>query len=330
MKGVRLTGSRHAELAELPIPSLRKGEVLIKVKVSAVCGSERIDYENGCGYVPGHEFAGEVAETNGCGQIRRGDRVAVNVLCGCGTCYYCKAGLPQFCRSCIICQGGHAQYAVVPEKCCLKLPERMDYETGVLIGGDTLGVAFRAVSKLPKDLGKIIMVSGTGPIGLGMILTLKYFGYYVVAAEPILFRNHFAVSAAGADEVFSSPEAAAERICELTGGMGADAVMECSGNGRAQKHALKIVKPQGTVVFCGENYSQIEIAPSQDIIHKEVCITGAFYFTENDFHNMCMLYERGFDPIKLVSHRFPLHDAQKAYQCFFEGNTGKVLLTDRA
>ena len=50
MKGVRLTGSRHAELAELPIPSLRKGEVLIKVKVSAVCGSERIDYENGCGY----------------------------------------------------------------------------------------------------------------------------------------------------------------------------------------------------------------------------------------------------------------------------------------
>ena len=292
MKGVRLTEGRHAEIMELPIPALKKGEALIKVKVSAICGSERVDYENGCRYVPGHEFAGEVAETSGCGQVRAGDRVTVNVLCGCGTCYYCKAGLPQFCKACLICQGGHAQYAVIPEKCCLKLPECMDYETGVLIGGDTQGVAFRAVSKLPKDLGKIVMVSG-------------------------------------ADEVFSSSEAAEERIYELTGGIGADAVMECSGNGRAQKQALKIVKPQGTVVFCGENYRQIEIMPSQDIIHKEVCLTGAFYFTENDFHNMCMLYERGFDPIKLVSHRFPLYDAQKAYQCFFEGNTGKVLLTDR-
>lgn len=327
MKALRFLGNAKAVIEEAEMPVSKPGEVMIKVAVSALCGSERSDYQNGCSFISGHEFAGEVVENKGCHKVKPGDRVAVNVIKGCGSCYYCKTGSPQFCKEFYVYQGGHAEFAVVPEECCLLLPKEMSYETGVLAGGDTLGVAYRAVLKLKSDYGRAALVLGAGPIGIGVISFLKYMGFYVIVSEPNAYRRNFAKDAAEADEVLNPLEENLYKSLErLTNGLGADVVFECSGNEKGQNQALRSVKPQGTVVFCGENYKGLTIVPSDDIIHKEITLTGAFYFTKNDFHGLCELSQRGFDPARLVSHRYTLWQAPEAFEQFFSGNTGKVLL----
>lgn len=342
MKGLKYLGGGQAEVAEMPMPLIRKGEVLLEVTVSALCGSERDGYENGCDFVPGHEFAGIVREANGCGRLKAGDRVTVNVLVGCGKCYYCRTLQPQFCSQLSVCQGGHAQYAAVPEECCIPLPDEMDFEAGVLLGGDTLGVAYRAVNKIRPDFGRVAAVIGAGPIGLGVISLLKYYGYNVAVMEKNELRCRYAIKLAGADtelmpvrmrpEVVERENKALNRksegayLEELTAGLGADVVFECSGNPAAERTALEIVRPAGTVVFCGENYKGLEIIPSDHIIHKEITLTGAFYFTRNDFYGLCEIYKRGFEPKTAVTHSMHLEDAPEACKLFFEGKTGKVLL----
>ena len=318
MKGLRFYGGGRAAIEDMPIPGLRKGEVLLRVMVSALCGSEHADYLQGQNGVPGHEFAGIVEEANGCAGLEQGDRVTVNVIKGCGNCYFCKTGQPQFCSSFSVLSGGHAEYAAVPEQCCIRLPEGMDMETGVLLGGDTLGVAYRAVGKLRQDWARRAAVFGAGPIGLGVISLLKYYGYYVSVWEPNPVRRQYALELAGADEAGEAyvPEE----------GPKADAVFECSGNPAAELSALEGVRPGGTVVFCGENYRELKIIPSRQIIHREIALTGAFYYTRQDFYDLCEIYRRGFDPRPAVSHTFPLEEAAEACRMFFGGKTAKVLL----
>lgn len=336
MKALRYYGQRRCGIEEVPVPVIEEGEVLVEVAISALCGSERSDYEQGCDFVSGHEFTGIVKETNKCERLKCGDRITVNVLKGCGRCYYCRTGQPQFCRLLNICQGGHAEYAAVPESCCILLPGDMDFEMGVLLGGDTLGVAYRAVNKIQRDFGKVTLVLGAGPIGLGVISLLKYYGYCVIVIETNALRRDYAKKYAGADEVFSveatsdtETGGAGQRISELTNGLGADMVFECSGSPEAQCRALEYVKPCGTVVFCGENYKGLYINPSNHIIHKEITLTGAFYFTANDFYGLCELYKRGFNPKDAVTHVWDLSEAEEACAMFFSGRTGKVLLERR-
>lgn len=326
MKGLHYVGNRQVKIMEMEIPRPKPKEVLIEVTLSALCGSERNDYEQGCSFVSGHEFVGIVREAKNCRESKPGNRVTVNVIKGCGKCYYCRMGKSQFCDSMIICQGGHAEYVCVPEECCLEIPEDVEDRAAVLLGGDTLGVAYRAVQKLPAGMGRVALVIGAGPIGLGAVSLLKYYGYYVVVWEMNPVRRKYALLT-GADEAMDSVDLNSEqRIKELTNRLGADVVLECSGNPVGQKNALHAVRPEGTVVFCGENYKGLTIVPSEDIIHKEITLTGAFYFTGEDFYSLCELYRRGFEPGKAVSHIWNLAEAPLACKMFFEGKTGKVLL----
>lgn len=318
MKGLRFYGGGEAVIEDMPIPKPRKGEVLLRVMVSALCGSEHADYLQGQNSVPGHEFAGIVEETNGCSSLKPGDRVTVNVIKGCGNCYFCKTGQPQFCSSFAVLFGGHAEYAAVPEQCCIRLPEDIDLKTGVLLGGDTLGVAYRAIGKIRQNWARNAGVFGAGPIGLGVISLLKYYGYHVSVWEPNPIRRQYALDLAGADRAGEAYDPETEAMPDI--------VFECSGNAAAEWSALEAVRTAGTVVFCGENYRELKIIPSRQIIHREITLTGAFYYTRQDFYDLCEIYHRGFDPGPAVSHIFPLEEAPEACRMFFGGKTAKVLL----
>ena len=335
MKALKFLGNSKSEMAEIPMLQPKKGEVLVKIMVSALCGSERGDYTrpDPIGYVSGHEFAGQIVEVNQTINIKTGDRVTINVIEGCGDCYFCKKGLQQLCRSITGWNGGHGEYACVPESCCIKIPDELDYDTAVLVGGDTLGVAFRAFSSLPRSFGQIAYVSGSGPIGLGVSAMLKFNGYHVVVSEPCEYRRAFSLSAVNSDTVLN-PETddIKKYLDELTHGIGPDVAIECSGKEAAQKLALELVRNQGAVVFCGENYTGLNIIPSAHIIHKEITLKGVFYYTKEDFVSVYELYKRGLAAERLISHRFSLDRAPEAFRTFFPdnpgnvGNTGKVLL----
>lgn len=329
MKALKILGDGKSIVIDIPKPVPLPGQVLIEIQISAICGSERGYYlgEGELDDVPGHEFCGVIIEICQTKHLKLGDRVSAKVTQGCGECYYCLTEVPHLCDMEKIYNGGHAQYAVLPEDCCVKLPDWIDFTDGVLIGGDTLGLAFRSVSKIPYSVGRRVLVTGAGPVGLGVILMLKYYGWHVSVSEPSEARRNFAVSVCGADKGLDPNKDDVKAYCfDTSQGIGMDVAIECSGIPIAQTLTLESVKRQGTVVYCGANNS-LSILPYQQIIHREVTLTGAFYYTATDFHHLCRLHQQGLDPSKLVSKRFTFKDAPKAFEWFFKGyGVGKILI----
>lgn len=333
MKAVRFFGKGVADVAEVQDPRREEGEVYIKVMSSALCGSENKGYfgdqsgRPGGYYIPGHEMSGEVLDPGAAKGLKKGDRVVVQIMDGCGQCPYCKNGTYQFCEQLKYEGGSHAQYVSMPEKCVIKAPDDIDYDMLVLLGGDTVGVANRAANQLSLRKGQLVFVSGAGPIGLGVTALLKHKGCKVVVSEPSAYRRDYIAKHAGADLVLDpAKDDLKTRLRELTDGIGPEIVVECSGNPAAQLQALELVRCGGTVMLCGENYQGLTIVPSNHIIHKEVTLKGAFYFTADDFEDIVKMYRGGLDVSGLVSHKVPLNEAPAIISEFSQGRTGKVIL----
>ena len=331
MRAVRYLGLGRSEVVDVPMPALSPGKVLVRVLASAVCGSERQDYMREIPadqtWISGHEAVGEVADANGSARWKVGDRVCVQIMNGCGRCPYCRAGMPTFCPELQYENSCHAQYTVMPESCLVPMAADIPPEIAVLLGGDLLGVARRATRQLPIHEGTQVYVSGGGPIGLGVIFMLKALGARVILSEPHDYRRAFAVQKAGADVALNPlAEDVHAILMSMTEGIGPEITIECSGNPIAQNQALSWTRCQGHVMFCGENYKGLDIVPSLQIIHKELNVHGAFYFTASDVPELIDMYRKGMNPRPLVSHVVPIEDAPAAIEAFFEGKTGKVVL----
>lgn len=311
---------------------MKHGEVLVKIMASAFCGSENKDYFsdlNGVPYrVKGHEASGVVVDA-GDTHFEVGISVVIQIMDGCGKCFYCNSGLYQFCESLQYCQGtgSYAQYMVLPEKCVVAAPGDISFDMLALLGGDTVGVAYRATKQLGSLKEKAVFVSGGGPIGLGVTALLKYYGCQVIASETSAYRRDYLKQHAGAEQVLDpSIDGWKDQVMELTEGIGPEYILECSGNPVAQIQSLELVRCQGTVVYCGENYEGLNIIPSHHIIHKEVTLKGAFYFSSADFYEIIELFRQGLDVSSLVSHIVPFAKAPEMMEQFTQGKTGKVII----
>lgn len=331
MKALQFLGNGKTVVAEVPMPELTPGKVLVKILASAVCGSERKSWagevEEEKVLISGHEAVGEIVDANNSKLWKKGDRVCIQIMNGCGHCAYCKAGLPIFCPELQFEGECHAQYAAMPEDCVVPIAEDIPPEIAVLLGGDLMGVPRRATRQLPIQKDQWIYVSGGGPIGLGVIFMLKALGAHVILSEPHDFRRNYAVKYAGADIALNpAKQDIYKELMALTDGIGPEITFECSGHPTAQGQALDWTRCQGHVMFCGENYAGLNIVPSLQIIHKELNIHGAFYFVASDVPEIVEMYRKGMDPSALISHKVRIEDAPEAIAEFFAGHTGKVII----
>lgn len=328
MKAIQFLGYEKTAIVEVPRPIPQKGQVLVKILASALCGSERARYvgERQEELNGGHEAVGEIGDPNGSEFFQKGDRVCVQIMNGCGKCEYCKRKMPMFCRNLKYEGNCHAQYVALPEQCVIPIDTDIPPEIAVLLGGDLLGVARRAARQLPIREGQWIYVSGGGPIGLGVMLMLKWLGAKVILSEPHDFRRAFAEEHIGIDIALNpNEENMYGRLLEVTEGIGPEITIECSGYPAAQTQALDWTRCQGHVMFCGENYRGLNIVPSDQIIHKELNVHGAFYFTAVDVAENVSMYRKGMDPSAMISHKVSYEKASAAIDAFFGGKTGKVI-----
>ena len=330
MKAVRFFGDGVCDVAKVPMPIRKKGEVLLKVMSSAICGSENSSYfakGDGTYKIPGHEMSGVIVEADADSEFVPGDTVVVQIMIGCGQCLYCQQGTYTFCENLEYGGSTHAQYCSMNEKCVIKAPSDIPYDMLVLLGGDTVGVAYRAAKQLDLSEGKLVYVSGAGPIGLGVIALLKHYGCDIVVSEPSEYRRQYAMEHAKADKVLDPTTTDVKKVLrEMTNGVGPEIIIECSGNPKAQMEALEFARCGGTVMLCGENYSELKIIPSVHIIHKELTVKGAFYFTAADFADMVAMYREGLDVSALISHSVPIAEAPEVIAEFAKGKTGKAIL----
>ncbi len=329
MLGAVFAGNSKVQVKDFPDPSPQPGQAVVRMTVSAICGSELHSYRspNGSrGSIPGHEMAGEVVAVNGTRHISEGDRVVLQIMIGCGRCFYCSRGDFEHCKDMGYLIGGHAELIAAPEMCCLPLPDDVNWERGVLLGGDTIGTTYRTLRRLRVSAFDTVAVLGCGPIGLGMLAVLRYLGAQAIAADVSGYRRDLA-RRLGAWQVVD-PEAGdtTAAILDLTGGAGVDVALDCSPTQATLTAALNCVRKFGRVGLVGEKGEAV-IHPSDQFIRKEIEAVGSWYYNASDYSEILELYRRGLEVDDLVTHRFPLAEADEAFATFASGQSGKVLLT---
>ena len=326
MLAVNFPGNSRAVVKDLPVPVPKPGEVLIKVGASAICGSEMKNYRSpeGLNYVPGHEMVGTVVENPNRSGPEVGDRVALNIISGCGHCTYCLKGDRRFCKEQGFINGGHAEYVAAPAYTCMPLPSDIPFDIGVLLGGDTIGVAYHALTKIKPAARDTVALVGVGPVGSGFAAMLRYLGVRTIVVEVSAYRREL-VRKMGIEHIIDPASTdALSAIMELTNGRGADIAIDASGQDAGVNLALNATRAEGTFIFAGAGH-QATINPWEQFLAKEIMAYGVWYFTDADYFGILEAYRSGLQVDGLLTHHFHLEEASRAYEMFSHAQTGKAV-----
>jgi len=328
MLAVHFHGQGKISLDEVPKPEPRGGEVVVRVRSAAICGTDRENLEgHGQPTIPGHENAGEVVLVDKPARVRVGDRVAINCHVTCGGCTLCLHGDLYFCAALQAIgferNGGFAEYLLVPEACCTPIPDDLSFEAGSLLV-DMLGTPFRAAKRAHLLPGDQVGVWGAGPIGLGELMAVQAFGARVAVVDMSDYRLEMA-EGLGADLVLNTGrDDVRATLMDWTQDRGIDVAFDCVGRQAVAEQALAALKKRGTLVVVGVSH-QLVLNPWEHLICRELTIFGTRNFNTAEFGEMVALVQRGLPVERVITHRFPLAEAKAAFDLFRSGECGKIL-----
>jgi len=341
MKGALLPGNSTVQFKEFDIPKPGHGEVLIKTKSSTICGSDiRAIYrehlgkgpEGYQGVIAGHEPSGQIVEEGpGLRRFKKGDRVIVYHISGCGVCNDCRRGYMISCTSEKYRKaygwqrdGGMAEYIIAEEKDLVMLPDSLTYTDGAQVACG-FGTVYEGLEKIGISGNDRVLVTGLGPVGLATLMLAKAMGASMTIGIDIMSeRLEIAKKLGLADHVLLSGPDNVQQVRDLTGGQGCEKTIDCSANDKARLTCIQAARKWGKICMIGEG-GRVEFQPSPDIIHDQKTIYGSWV---TNIWRMEELVERivrwGIHPEDLVTHRFTLDKADKAYELMAAGKCGKV------
>jgi (R,R)-butanediol dehydrogenase/meso-butanediol dehydrogenase/diacetyl reductase len=268
--------------------------VRVKVAWCGICGTDLHEYVGGPIYIPanaphpltgaqapvilGHELSGWVVQVGlGVTRVKAGDRVALCPIIGCQECRWCRSGLMGLCERIAFLgvswhSGGFAEYANVYDYMCYPLPDEVSDEVGALV--EPFAATLRALKRAEVQSEDTVTIVGSGPIGLMALQSARIVGAgQVIALEPAARRQQLARECgadAVVDPVTEDPVAA---IGDLTGGAGADVVIECAGTQATGVLAGRIARRRGRIVVMGvfERPAPLDYT---DLVYGEKTVMG--------------------------------------------------------
>ena len=345
MTGAILPGDSTVKFAEFPIPTPGYGQVLVKTKASTICGSDiRAIYRAHVGKGPegyqdgivaGHEPCGIIEEVGeGLKRFKKGDRVIVYHISGCGVCYDCRKGYFISCKSRHRAaygwqrNGGMAPYILCDEKDLIALPDELSYEDGAQVACG-FGTCYEALMKMGVSGNDRVLVTGLGPVGLATLMLAKAMGCdTTIGCDVNEERMALAKDLGLADYVFNSGdvEACEKKIMEVTQGFGCERTVDCSANNAARAMAIRCTREWGKMAMVGEG-NDVTFQPSPDIMHGQITIYGSWVTSLWRMEELVEhLVRWGVHPDKLITHRFPHEKADEAYALMASGKCGKVAI----
>lgn len=334
MKAVQLLGNKKSEVVDVPEPEPVDHLVVVKVMSSVICGTEHHGY-----YAPGpspmhggsgHEAAGIVAKVDKAKGAREGDRVSIVPVMSevCHRCPACSAGEWLHCRNPSPrkgISGTHSQYVLVPDYLCLPIPADMSFDNGAMIG-DCIGTPYRAIRRLGVKAGDTVLITGAGPIGATAAIITKYRNARVIVVDVNDYRLGIAKEN-GADYVFNpTKDDVLAQVTKITGGLGVDAAVECSGNKDAQLQCLDAARACGGVAFLGIKNETVSVDMGQHFVLKELTLIGSWASSIPDQYEIIDQIQQGMPTHRIITHRFGMDDAPKALDTFFNGQGVKIAI----
>jgi threonine 3-dehydrogenase len=321
-----------------PIPQIGPKDLLVKVKASAICGSD-VHIWNWTPYAQarlklpmafGHEFCGEVVEMGDrVENFAIGDLVAGETHIPCQQCYQCKTGLEHICQNMKILgihtEGAFADYMAMPAVCAWKLPKGFNPELGAIL--EPIGVGTHGAMVGPVG-AKTVAVLGCGPIGCFAIGVVKACGALKIYATDVSDMRLEIAKKMGATITYNADKVdATKEILKATNGCGVDVVLDVSGAPGAIKTGINVVRKAGRFTFVGIPDQQIVLDIPNEFIYKETQVQGVtgrvMWETWYQVTNLLSSGLLNVEPV--ITHRYPLEQFKEAFENVKDRRGGKVL-----
>ena len=342
MQAAVLTEPNIITLVSMPDPAPGKGDVVIRVRAATICGTDIRIFRGlktaGIRYpsVLGHEFSGEVVETGGHASLSVGDRVGVCPAISCGRCYRCKHGMENMCA-----EGANVGYeidgafaeliripaAAVQAGNVRHLPDQMNYDEAAIV--EPFACVVNGQNRVGVSSADTVLIIGAGPIGQLHVRLARLRGATRIIVSDPNIRRHAAALAGGADVVIDpTSEDLVARVRAETNGRGADVVICAIGVPALARQVTDLAAHGGRIsLFAGFSKGVVAEMDVNAIHYNELTVTGAFGLARRDFDLAFDLVASGrFDVKSLVTHRFALQDAVKAFAAAESGDAIKVAI----
>jgi threonine 3-dehydrogenase len=325
------------ELRDVPRPTMRDDEVLIRVRRAGVCGTDVHIYtwdawaQGRCRppFIVGHEFAGDVVEVGRLvTDVREGDRVTAEGHIVCGRCHLCRTGNAHVCPNTRIIgvdrDGCFADYIAMPATNVWHLDDSVTYEVGGI--HDPMGNAFHTALTNTEIPGSTVLVTGCGPIGLFAVGICRAAGASRIIASDVIEMRLALARAMGAHDAVT-PDRAVSAVRAATGSLGVDVVLEMSGVPAAIHQAFELVRVGGRVQMLGIPARPMDVDFATEIIFKGITVYGVVgrRMYETWIQMSRFLCSGQFDPTPVITHRFPLERYDDAIDAIRSGSAGKVV-----
>lgn len=326
------------EMVDVAVPTPGRGEILVKVEATSICGSDLAMYEwrdwvaekMKPGTIAGHEFCGTVTELGpGVTEVKVGDFVASETHVVDGTCRQCLANQKHVCENVKLTgfdrDGCFAEYAVIPSANAWVTDRSMPVEVASI--QEPFGNGVHAA--LQGDLhGRSVLVTGCGPIGLFCVGIARAEGATAVYATDI---NDYRLGLArqmGADLVVNSTRDDPVAAVMSANGGEVDVALEMSGAAPAITQALKALRPGGWISLLGLPAAPVSLDLNDLVIQKGVTLYGIFgrRIWDTWRETTRLLGNRLVDVAPLITHRLPLEDVEEAMRLLEHGECGKIVL----
>ncbi len=334
---VKAKSERGIWMANIKKPEVGHNDVLIKVRRTAICGTDIHifkwdDWAKATIPMPmavGHEFSGKIVdmgvEVKG---YEIGDRVSAEGHITCGYCRNCRAGRRHLCMNTVGVgvnrPGAFAEYIAVPAFNVFKLPDAISDDMASIL--DPLGNATHTA--LSFDLvGEDVLITGAGPIGIMAVAIARYAGArHVVITDVNDYRLDLARKMGATRAINVTKDTVDETMKELGMVEGFDVGMEMSGNPQAFRDMLRTMHHGGKIAILGIPPGEMAI-DWNEVIFKGLILKG-IYGREmfETWYKMSSMLQSGLDMEPIITHHFDVDDFQPAFELMESGQSGKVIL----
>ena len=327
MKAVALTGIRQMEVMDVPEPSIKKDkDVLLKIEMAGVCGSDVHYYETGrigsdtveYPFIIGHECAATVNAVGGAvTRVKVGDRVAIEPAIVCHNCDQCKQGRENTCRNLkfLGCpgqvEGCLCEYLVMPEDCCFPIGDKLTFAQAVLC--EPVAIAVYAVKQAGVQKSSDVTILGAGPIGLGCLVAAKAENVNTCYVTEKIKERVEVAKKSGATWVGNPNEQDIIKEILRRRPAGMDVVFECAGQQETIDQAVELLKPGGKLMLIGIPRIRRISLVIERIRRKEIAIINVR--RQNKCTQKCIdLIAAGKINVDfMATHRFNLKQTQEAF-----------------
>ena len=328
MKAAVTTDQHGFAVVEMPDPTPRSGELVIRVAACGVCGSDiKAQPFMPAAMIMGHELGGDVVAVGpGADGWQVGTKVAVLPVFCCGSCQYCAAGVVAHCAQTRYIGmgpdgGGFAEFAVVPARHAFALPTDITGSDAALV--EPFAVGLHGVHSAQVGPGEEVLVVGAGGVGLTTIAWARALGAQrVTAVDPDPQRRDSALAMGATDAVASVAEADANAY---------DAALECVGRQDLLHACQPAVRPRGRIVISGACAEPIPVEPVTALL-KELTIRFSVCYTPDEFREVIAAFSSGaVDPTPMVGPVLGLNRIAEAFDLVRDARVrGRVLVAPGA